>query len=142
MDKFTIFYEQFQKSQKHLQYSYDKVRKMQPIAESSTEEQLEVWESFSSRFARSSYVLISNVLRFLILTKDPAFRGSVIDLLNQAEKFDWIDSAEQWRRIRELRNIAAHEYSVSDLRALYLELVDLCPHILKVRIDAKVQTKS
>jgi hypothetical protein len=71
----------------------------------------------------------------LILTKDPAFRGSVIDLLNQSEKFGWIEDANNWRRIRELRNIAAHEYTVDDLQDLYKELIELSPYILKVKIN-------
>ena len=63
-------------------------------------------------------------------TKDPSFRGSVIDLLNQAEKFAWITSAQTWTRIRELRNIAAHEYGIDDYMKLYQELMTLTPEIL------------
>jgi hypothetical protein len=102
------------------------------ISDSSPEEELEVWESFASRFARASDVWISKVLRRWILTKDPGFRGSIIDLLNEAEKFSLVDSAHTWRRIRELRNIAAHEYAVDDLQKLYQELITLSPSILSV----------
>ena len=129
------YYEQFLKSQKHLQYSFQKVQKLPLIHENSSEEELESWESFASRFARSSDLFISKVLRRLILTKDPAFRGSVIDLLNNAEKFSWIETAIEWRRIRELRNIAAHEYASDDLQRMYKELVHLCPHILKIKVN-------
>ncbi|MBP6217132.1 MAG: hypothetical protein KA436_00935 [Oligoflexales bacterium] len=129
------FVEQFEKSQRHLNYSFLKVQKMPFISEQSSEEQLESWESFASRFSRSSDLLLSKVFRRLILTKDPAFRGSVIDLLNQAEKFSWIDSAKEWQRIRELRNIAAHEYTVNEFQTLYRELLRLSPLILKVKIE-------
>lgn len=129
------FQDQFKRSHGHLAYSLSKLKQMKVISPFSSEEELETWESFASRFARSSDLLISKVWRRLILTKDPAFRGSVIDLLNQAEKFGWIEDAQVWKRIRELRNIAAHEYSFSDLVALYQELLDLAPHILKAKID-------
>jgi hypothetical protein len=128
------FQDQFKKSQGHLEYSFLKVKKMALIHDKSTEEDLETWESFSSRFARSSDILVSKLLRKLILTKDPAFRGSVIDLLNQAEKFGWIVDADTWKRIRELRNVAAYEYAVDDLQELYQELIALTPHILRVNI--------
>jgi hypothetical protein len=128
------FLEQFRKSQGHLQYSFRKVQKLTLINEQTPEEELEVWESFASRFARTSDLLIAKVLRRLILTKDPAFRGSVIDLLNEAEKFSWIADALQWRRIRELRNIAAHEYAIDDLQMLYKELINLSPIILDVKL--------
>lgn len=135
---FADFYNQFQKSQKHLRYSYNKAQKLPSFSEGSPEEELETWESFASRFARTSDLFISKVLRRMILTKDPAFRGSVIDLLNEAEKFSWIDSSLEWRRIRELRNIAAHEYATKDLKKMYAELLHLTPHILKIKIDAKI----
>lgn len=132
------YFEQFSKSRAHLLYSFEKVQKLQLIEEQTKEEDLEVWESFASRFARTSDILISKVFRRLILEKDPAFRGSVIDLLNLAEKFGWIESAAEFRRIRELRNVAAHEYAVNDLQKMYTELMRLTPFILQVKIDGKI----
>lgn len=137
MSTLAKFQEQFLKSRKHLEYSFEKVQKLDPPSDLSSEEELEVWESFASRFARTSYLLVSKVFRTLLLSKDPAFRGSVIDLLNQAEKFSWIESAMTWRRIRELGNVAAHEYAVEDLKALYKELVSLTPSILKVDLNGE-----
>ena len=64
---------------------------------------------------------------------DPGFRGGVLDILNQAEKFGWIDSAAQWMRIRELRNVTAHEYTESEARELYTEICRLSSIILALR---------
>jgi uncharacterized protein YutE (UPF0331/DUF86 family) len=120
------------KSQAHLDYSFAKVQKinLDELSEQDNET-LETLESFSSRFARFSDLVISRYLRFLATENDPAFRGTLIDLLHLAEKHGWIDSAQSWRRIRELRNIAAHEYSTEDYRKLYKELVQLCSHLLR-----------
>ena len=131
------FVAQLQKSQQHLNYSFLKVQKLPMLTDATPDDEMETWESFAARFARTSDLYISRVLRRVILTKDPAFRGSVIDLLNQAEKFAWIESAEVWRRIRALRNVAAHEYVMDDLQALYSELIRLTPFILKVSIGEK-----
>lgn len=70
------------------------------------DEQLATLESFSSRFSRFSNLAIKQFLMFRACESDPGFRGSVIDLLNYAEKFNWIEPAAEWRRIRELRNLA------------------------------------
>ncbi|MGZ3744779.1 MAG: hypothetical protein ACXWRA_13370, partial [Pseudobdellovibrionaceae bacterium] len=73
---------------------------------------------------------------FLAHDWDPAFRGSFMDLLNLSEKFGAIQSAAKWFRIRELRNVAAHDYAAEDFKALYQELLDLTPEILAV--DSKL----
>lgn len=119
------------KAKKHLEYSYQKVLKIS-LSKELGEEELETLESFSSRFSRISDLYIAKYFRVLMLEKDPAFRGSVVDLLNQAEKYSWISSSEKWLRIRELRNLAAHEYAAIDYIKLYHELIQLTPLLLKI----------
>ena len=34
----------------------------------------------------------------------------MIDVLNRLEKLNILDATEQWERLREIRNILAHEY--------------------------------
>ena len=115
----------------HFKYSLAKVSRIDFKAEWD-EPTLEVLESFSSRFARLSDLYIARFLRFKIRQSDPGFRGSLIDALNLAEKLAWLDSARDWARIRELRNIAAHEYSTDDYRRLYQELLRLSPHLIQI----------
>lgn len=121
------------KARGHLEYSYLKVNKIK-LVNALDEDSLESLESFGSRFSRFSEIAVSKYFRALILEKDPGYRGSVIDLLNQAEKYDWIESAEVWKRIRELRNVAAHDYTSEDFLKLYQELIDLTPHLLKLSL--------
>lgn len=123
-----------QKLKKHLEFSFEKCQRILQ-SKNLTEENLESLESFSSRFARYSDIIVSRYFRVLALESDPAFRGSVIDLLNIAEKNGWISSAKEWTLIRELRNIAAHEYEASDYIRLYNELLKLTPTLLKVSTD-------
>jgi hypothetical protein len=122
-----------EKSLNHLDYSFKKVQKIPLDRPNWSEEQLEVLESFASRFARSSDLIVSRFLRLKALQLDPAFRGSIIDLLNLAEKHQLVTSAKTWHRIRELRNVAAHEYEADDLIRLYQELVALTPTVLAIR---------
>ena len=72
--------EDLEKARKRLEYSFTKVRN-QKFDHELEESELEVLESFSSRFARFSDLLISRYFRLLMLEKDPAFRGSLIDLI-------------------------------------------------------------
>jgi len=97
-----------------------------------SEEELETLESFSGRFARTSDIFVSRYLCILCLETDPAFRGSLVDTLNLGEKSGYIGSAETWKRIRALRNVAAHEYATDDVDMLYQELVSLTPAILDI----------
>ena len=117
----------------HLEYSFRKIQAWDLTRITWAEEELETLESFSSRFARSSDLIASRLLRSLALKADPAFRASLIDLLNVSEKAGWIDSAAHWLRIRELRNVAAHEYAADDFSKLIRELAQLTPELLKVR---------
>ena len=119
------------KSRAHFQYSFNKVVQYS-FEQEFDEESLETLESFASRFARFSDIIVAKYFRYQARQLDPAFNGSVIDLLNLAEKQAWIDSSQTWKRIRELRNMAAHEYSAMDYRLLYKELVELAPELLKV----------
>ncbi len=129
-----------------MEYSFKKVQKMtidealdEALDEAQDEDlldgQLEILESFSSRFARFSDLIVSRYFRVLAFEKDPAFRGSAIDLLNVAEKFNWIESSEVWKTIRELRNVAAHDYAAEDYLALYKKLIELTPELLKVNLS-------
>lgn len=115
----------------HLSYSFNKISGWDLSRQNWSEEELETLESFSSRFARCSDLIVSRLLRSLALGADPAFRGTLIDLLNLAEKQGWIASAKTWYRIRELRNVAAHEYSAQDFSKLIQELVQLTPTVLQ-----------
>lgn len=126
--------EELTRAKHHLEYSHNKVLKIK-FGDRFKEEELEVLESFSSRFARFSDIAISKYFRFLMTGKDPAFRGSIIDLLNHAEKYHWIDSSTEWARIRELRNIAAHEYSAEEYPKIYQELIKLTPTLLKLSLS-------
>jgi hypothetical protein len=118
----------------HLEYSFVKIKNSELLAKAAwTEEDLEILESFSTRFARAADLIVSRLLRSMILYEDPVFQGSFLDLLNRAEKYRYIDSATAWYRIRQLRNVAAHEYATNDIRAMYQEVFALAPTILSVR---------
>jgi len=76
-------------------------------------QELREFESLTSRFARTIDLFINKSLRSLykVELEDP---GTVIDLLNKAEKREIIESAEIWKEIKELRNSIAHDYDIDN----------------------------
>jgi uncharacterized protein YutE (UPF0331/DUF86 family) len=73
----------------------------------------------STRFARASDLFLSKYIKAAVKKDDPAFDGSFRDYLNRAEKLGLIDSTDEWLEIRDLRNVAVHEYSEGDLEKVF-----------------------
>lgn len=116
----------------HLNYSYNKIRKLPAEAPSLDEESLETWESFAARFARVANIFITKYLRTRISIEDPGFEGSVRDILDRAEKLNLLDKADTWFEIRGLRNITAHEYTEEQLSQFFQQLRKYAPILLKI----------
>lgn len=114
----------------HLEYSFAKVQALPTDAIELDEERLETWESFTARFSRCVDLFLVRYLRARLLHEDPGFSGTLRDAVNQGEKLGLVDDARAWLTLRELRNIAAHEYSEQDLGAFYERLRQEAPRIL------------
>ncbi|OFZ28791.1 MAG: hypothetical protein A2622_06830 [Bdellovibrionales bacterium RIFCSPHIGHO2_01_FULL_40_29] len=84
-----------------------------------TDAELESWDSFASRFARTSDIFLSKYIKAQVLNDDPAFDGGFVDQLNRAEKLGLIENVIQWMEIRELRTATVHEYSDQDLEKIF-----------------------
>lgn len=130
----TRYAEQLKKALKHLDYSYKKSLNLPMLEKEMDEETLEVWESFSSRFARVVDLYTTKYLKSCILLNDPAFDGSYRDLLDAAEKYKLIQSADFFMKMRELRNIHAHDYREDKLILFLTDLKTYSPDLLKIKI--------
>ena len=65
-----------------------------------------------------------------MLELDPGFRGEIRDLLDKAEKTGLVSNADEWMKIRELRNQIAHEYTKEDLAKTFSDVVGFTPFVL------------
>ncbi len=88
-------------------------------------------EAFTSRFARTADLLVNKTLRTLDRYElEPS--GSLLDVLQRAEKRGIIESAHELRLIKNLRNAIAHDYAGKGM----IETFELCkswtPILLKV----------
>ncbi len=121
----------------HLEYSYQKVQQLNTEVAKLNLEELETWESFSSRFARTSDIFLNKYMRTYLQILDPAFKGSLLDALNESEKQGLIENAETWYRIRELRNREAHEYTEEALSLFFADVRTMTPNILNLKEKLK-----
>ncbi len=117
----------------HLEYSYNKLQKMDRSINDSDDELLEVWESFSARFSRVVDIFLSRYLRSFVLYHDPGFKGSLRDHINYGEKLELIDNSNWWLELRELRNITAHEYNDGDLQHFYQRIFSECNALIVIK---------
>lgn len=111
----------------HLSWSLERCRHLAPGPWGP--EQLERLESLASRFARLSDLLTQRVMR-LADELELETQGSLLDRIRRAEKRGWAETDGQLVRVRELRNLIAHEYEDEDLVRLYAEVQALSPALL------------
>lgn len=113
------------KATEYLRYSYERCQAIDN-QENYTLEELEHFESLTSRFARLSDLLIQKIFR-LIDQIDLEVQGTVRDRINRAEKKELISSAEEFVDIRELRNHIAHQYDPTSMLTIFTDVKHYCP---------------
>lgn len=105
-----------QKEREHLAFTS---ARLFPEGETVNEEMVGQWvadpevaermDAFVARFSRLQDTLGDKLLPALLRFTGEHV-GPAVDNLNRAEKFGWIDSAEDWMVYRQLRNQMVHEY--------------------------------
>ena len=98
------------KARTHLNYSFQQVSELPDTLVGATEHQLESAEAFTGRFARSVDLLVNQVLRTLDRVELKT-EGTLLDLINRAEKRGFVTPSEELREMKDVRNIIAHDYA-------------------------------
>jgi hypothetical protein len=78
-------------------------------------------DAFVARFSRLQDTVGDKLIPALLELSGER-RGPALDNLDKAEKFGWLDSADEWMLYRKLRNQMVHEY-IEDTRILTDALV-------------------
>ena len=78
-------------------------------------------EAFTSRFCRLQDTVGDKLLPALLKALGEPASALLINL-NKAEKYGWLDSADQWVNLRQLRNKMIHE-NIEDSDVLYVSLM-------------------
>lgn len=90
----------------HLDYSFQQVAGLPDELRGATPGQLESVEAFSSRFARTVDLLVNKVLRSLDRMELKP-EGTLLDVVNRAEKRGFVARAAELREMKDVRNIIA-----------------------------------
>lgn len=111
-----------------LERSYEQCRHI-GIKPEYTEREFDDFENLTSRYARTTDLIINKILRSIDAV-ELLESGSVIDAANRAEKRGLIDSVGQFRDLKDLRNEIAHEYETDDLSGLFGAVLQRTPLLL------------
>jgi uncharacterized protein YutE (UPF0331/DUF86 family) len=101
------------------------------VKEHYTEDEFDDFENLASRYARMLDVILNKVLRSIdaIELEDG---GTLLDVVNRAEKRGIVDSAERVRDLKDLRNDIVHEYETDDLRSLFHQTLASTPELFGI----------
>ena len=97
---------------------------------SYTFEELESFDSLTSKFNRTSDIFTQKVIRSVWMLLHEPF-APFIDMMNQCEKMDILRSADQMIEISDLRSQIAHEYLPDAIRDLVPETIELTTRLFE-----------
>ena len=104
------------------------------------EEGMDAFESFTSRFARTTDLLFNKVFRSIAYLEEGE-QMTWLDTILFMEKAGIIDSAEEARLIKELRNDIVHEYMLKDIIPLFVEVTKKSTVLLRYSDNALEYSK-
>jgi uncharacterized protein YutE (UPF0331/DUF86 family) len=105
--------------------------------ESFSEEEFDSLEAMSARYSRVIDILIQKVFRSIDHIEMEK-QGSIIDVVNRAEKRGIICSVDQVREMKDLRNEVAHEYITDELDATLKDIIKMIPKLLRI-VDKTIE---
>jgi hypothetical protein len=110
------------------------------VREQYEPEHFDHFENLASRFARASDLLLQKIFRGIDVI-ELVEGGSLLDAIHRAEKRDLVDSVEQIRTIRDIRNQVVHEYQPKQLPLFFGELLTQTPVLLDLIQRATMYVK-
>jgi len=108
----------FNECDKHLlrlNSAYSKIVFMLPLDATTysnlTENEVEHIDQYLFRFAKLQDAMGEKLFRAILLFLDEEIEGKpFVDVLNKMEKLSLLESAEVWRKLRDIRNELSHQY--------------------------------
>lgn len=94
-------------------------------------EEFDKFENLTSRYARTTDMLVNQALRGLDIV-ELTDSGTIIDIMNRAEKRGIVESAETLHELKELRNEIAHEYQIEQIERFFEEVMASTPILLSI----------
>jgi uncharacterized protein YutE (UPF0331/DUF86 family) len=113
-----------------VKHSYEQTRNIKQKEKYALEE-FDKLENLCSRYARTTDMLVNKVLRS-IDTLESEDIGTIIDIMNRAEKRGIVESAELLHTIKDLRNNIVHEYKIAEITRFFEDVQKYTPVLLAI----------
>ena len=110
--------------------SYDQTKTI-TTNEKYTDEEFDKLENLASRYARTTDMLVNKVLRSLDTVESEDI-GTIIDIMNRAEKRGIVESAKLLHTIKDLRNSIVHEYKIEEITRFFDDIKKYTPVLLSI----------
>jgi uncharacterized protein YutE (UPF0331/DUF86 family) len=117
-----------------IKHSLEQTSTIEPKAKYTakyTMEEFDKLENLASRYARTTDMLVNKVLRS-IDTVESEDIGTIIDIMNRAEKRGIVSSAEILHTIKDLRNNIVHEYKIAEITRFFSDVIKYTPFLLEI----------
>jgi len=101
------------------------------LKENYTAEEFDKFENLASRYARTTDMLVNKVLRSIDAVEFED-SGTIIDIMNRAEKREIVSSAKILHTIKDLRNNIVHEYKIAEITRFFEDIQKYTPTLLDV----------
>jgi len=113
-----------------VKHSYEQTCNIEP-KEKYTLEEFDKLENLSSRYARTTDMLVNKVLRS-IDTVESEDIGTIIDIMNRTEKRGIVSSVEILHTVKDLRNNIVHEYKIAEITRFFDDVRKHTPILLEI----------
>lgn len=110
--------------------SYERAKEIE-IKDNYSIDEFDKLENLSSRYARTTDMLVNKALRS-IDTVESEDIGTIIDIMNRAEKRGIVQSAELLHTIKDLRNNIVHEYQITEITKFFADIQKYTPFLLNI----------
>ena len=103
-------------------------------------EEFDKFENLTSRYARTTDMLINQALRSLD-TVELVDSGTIIDIMNRAEKRGIVESSQTLHELKSLRNEIAHEYQIAQIEQFFESVLKATPVLLKIIVNLQLYSE-
>ncbi len=114
---FFLNFNEAYRSAQLLMMSYDRTAKLFPlkaeVLNSLTPDDLDKLDAFRVRYCDVQDSLGNKTFRSILMLEEEEL-GSNLDILNKMEKREILHSFEEWKELREIRNLFSHDYPETD----------------------------
>lgn len=97
-----------------------------------TKDDFDILENLASRYGRACDLLIHKVFRSIDKVEFEE-DGTLIDVINRAEKRELIESVDELREMKDLRNQIVHEYIAENLKGLFNDIMYFIPKLFEIQ---------